>query len=93
MGVKVSFLAYRSTTAAASMIVLPKAAIMTDGHESFVWTVRNGTLRKKPIVRARELETGTEIKQGVDVGEVVVVAPTPELRVGQTVIPAGTPVR
>jgi multidrug efflux pump subunit AcrA (membrane-fusion protein) len=74
------------------MIVLPKAAIMTDGHGSFVWTVQNGTLRKKPVVRARALETGAEIK-GLDDGEVVVVAPTPELRVGQTVTVAGATVR
>jgi RND family efflux transporter MFP subunit len=92
MGVKVSFLANRSTATAAPMIVIPKAAIMTDGHESFVWTVQNGTLRKKPVVRARELETGAEIK-GLDDGEIVVVAPTPELRVGQTVTVAGAPVR
>lgn len=93
MGVKVSFLENRSATPAASMIVLPKAAIMTVGHESFVWTVQNGILRRKSIVRARELETGTEIRQGLDDGEVVVATPTEGLRVGQTVIPARTPVR
>jgi RND family efflux transporter MFP subunit len=90
MGVKVSFLANRSSTISASTIVLPKAAILTDGHESFVWTVENGILRKKLIIRARELETGTEISQGLNDGAIVVVGPTPELYAGQTVTMSGT---
>lgn len=93
MSVKVSFLANRSTATALPMLVLPKASILTDGHDSFVWTVEKGSLSKKSIIRGRELETGTEIKQGLNDGEIVVTAPTPELRAGRTVRAAGISVR
>jgi len=92
MGVKVSFLENRPTIAAAPMIVLPKGAITTEGDSSFVWTVENGSVHKTAIVRAREFETGIEIKQGLKGGETVVVAPTPGLRAGQTVNDNGTAV-
>jgi len=92
MGVKVSFLENRPTIAAAPMIVLPKGAITTEGDSSFVWTVENGSVHKTAIVRAREFETGIEIKQGLKGGETVVVAPTPGLRGGQTVNVNGTAV-
>jgi len=92
MGVKVSFLENRPTIAAAPMIVLPKGAITTEGDSSFVWTVENGSVHKTAIVRAREFETGIEIKQGLKGGETVVVAPTPGLRAGQTVNVNGTAV-
>jgi len=43
--------------------------------------------------RGREPETGTEIGQGLNDGELVVVAPTPELRAGHTVTAAGASVQ
>jgi hypothetical protein len=50
-------------------------------------------LRKTPILRARELETGIEIKQGLKGGESVIVEPKPELRTGQMVTVMGTATR
>ena len=90
MGVKVSFQENRPATTSAPMMVIPKGAITTEGESSFVWTVENGTLRKTAIVRAREFEAGIEIKQGLKAGDVVVIAATPELRVGKAVTVAGS---
>lgn len=58
-----------------------------------MWTVDDGMLRKTPILRARELETGIEIKQGLKGGESVIVEPKPELRTGQMVTVMGTATR
>lgn len=90
MGVKVSFLANRSTPTAAAILLVPKGSVLADGSGSFVWTVQNGVLRKRTILCGTELESGIEIKEGLNDGEMVVAAPTPELRSGQTVTPAGT---
>jgi len=70
--------------------LVPKTCILADGSESFVWTVQNGILRKKAILRGREFESGTEIKEGLNDGEIVVAAPTLKLRAGQNVTVAGT---
>lgn len=93
MGVRVRFLANRSAPAAAPILLLPKTSVLADGSGLFVWTVQNGVLRKRAILRGRDLEFGTEIKEGLSDGEIVVAAPTAELRAGQIVTPAPTPGR
>lgn len=86
MGVKVSFLASGSSVASVGRTVIPKKAIKTQGDKSHVWLMRNGVAQRASIERGRELETGTEITQGLKDGDVVVVSETAGLAEGKHIV-------
>jgi len=86
MSVKVSFLESKPAANEAPGMTVPKSAIKTEGMESFVWALREGAVRRVPIVRGREVEAGIEVKQGLKDGDIVVVASQASLGEGQKVI-------
>jgi hypothetical protein len=53
--------------------------------KTYVWTVRKGIVQRVGIVRGQETETGIEIKQGLNDGDVVVVSPQANLANGRKV--------
>ena len=85
MSVKVSFLENKPAATEAPSLTISKSAVKTDGAESYVWAVRDGMVRRVPIVRGREIETGIEVKQGLKDGDMVVVASPANLGDGQKV--------
>ena len=52
---------------------------------TYVWTVREGIVQRVGIVRGQETESGIEIKQGLNDGDVVVVSPEAKLANGRKV--------
>ncbi len=82
MGVKVSFLAQKMKNGDEPRLIVPKGAIKTDGTDSYVWIVRDGMAKRATIVRGREIETGVEVTQGVEDGDVVIIAAVVALKDG-----------
>jgi RND family efflux transporter MFP subunit len=85
MSVKVSFLEGKPTMSDEPKLTVPKSVVKTEGGESFVWVVRDGAAQRISVVRGRETETATEVRQGLQGGDIVVVAPPSNLRDGQKV--------
>src|SRR5712692_10545345 len=85
MSVKVSFLEIRSPGKLEPVITVPKSAVRHDEGEAYVWTVREGIVRRVSVVCGQETETGIEIKQGLNDGDVVVVSPQANLANGRKV--------
>src|SRR6266404_1741951 len=85
MSVKVSFLEKQPPAAEQPRITVPKGAVRSEEGETYVWTVREGSVQRVGIVRGQETETGIEIKQGLNDGDVVVVSPQANLANGRRV--------
>ncbi len=85
MSVKVSFLENQAPATQEPRITVPKGAIRSEQGETYVWTVREGIVQRVGIVRGQETETGIEIKQGLNDGDVVVVSPQANLASGRRV--------
>ena len=82
MSAKVSFLENRQAATQGPRITVPKGAVRIEEGATYVWTVREGIVQRVDIVRGQETETGTEIKQGLNDGDVVVVSPQANLANG-----------
>jgi len=85
MSAKVSFLENQPAATQQPRITVPKGAVRIEEGESSVWTVREGIVHRVGIVRGPETETGIEIKQGLNDGDVVVVSPQANLANGRKV--------
>lgn len=85
MSVKVSFLESRKSLTSEPLLTIPKGAIKTDESESYVWTVRDGIAKRALIICGQELETGVEVKQGINAGDVVIIEATQPLHDGEKV--------
>jgi len=85
MSVKVSFLENQAQATREPRITVPKGAVRSEEGETYVWTVREGIVQRVGIVRGQETETGIEIKQGLNDGDVVVVSPQANLASGRRV--------
>jgi RND family efflux transporter MFP subunit len=85
MSVKVSFLEAAPTGTQTQGVTVPKRAIRTEGNESYVWTVHDGTVRRVGISIGRETETGVEVSQGLKDGDMVVTMPQVNLSDGTKV--------
>ena len=85
MSVKVSFLENQAPATQEPRITVPKGAVRSEEGETYVWTVREGIVQRVGIVRGQETETGIEIKQGLNDGDVVVVSPQANLANGRKV--------
>lgn len=90
MAAKVSFQESQPAVLTEPTIVVPKSVLKIESNESFVWTVRDGALRKTPVVPSREVEAGIEIKQGLKHGDTVIISQRANLHEGQKVSVAGT---
>ena len=85
MSVKVSFLENQAPATQEPRITVPKGAVRSEEGETYVWTVREGIVQHVGIVRGQETESGIEIKQGLNAGDVVVVSPQAKLANGRKV--------
>src|SRR6266481_1637914 len=85
MSVKVSFLEDQPQATQQLRITVPKGAVRIEGGETYVWTVREGIVQRVGIVRGQETETGIEVEQGLNDGDVVVVSPQANLASGRRV--------
>jgi RND family efflux transporter MFP subunit len=85
MSAKVSFLENQPAATQQPRITVPKGAVRIEEGETSVWTVREGIVHRVGIVRGQETETGIEIKQGLNDGDVVVVSPQANLANGRKV--------
>src|SRR5229473_1984530 len=85
MSVKVNFLENQTPGTQEPRITVPKGAVRSEEGETYVWTVREGIVQRVGIVRGQETETGIEIKQGLNDGDVVVVSPQANLASGRRV--------
>ena len=86
MSVKVSFLESQPPATQRPRITVPKGAVRIEGGETHVWTVREGIVQRVGIVRGQETETGIEVEQGLNDGDVVVVSPQANLANGGRVV-------
>ena len=86
MSVKVSFLESQPPATQRPRITVPKGAVRIEGGETYVWTVREGIVQRVGIVRGQETETGIEVEQGLNDGDVVVVSPQANLANGGRVV-------
>jgi len=82
MSVKVSFLEIRSPGKLEPVITVPKSAVRHDGGEAYVWTVREGIVRRVSVVCGLTTETGIEVRQGLKDGDSVVITPDVKLMNG-----------
>src|SRR5882724_8239044 len=85
MSAKVSFLENQPAATQQPRITVPKGAVRIEEGETSVGTVREGVVQRVGIVRGQETETGIEIKQGLNDGDVVVVSPQANLANGRKV--------
>src|SRR6266481_793073 len=85
MSAKVSFLDKQPAATQHPRITVPKGAVSIAEGATSVWTVREGIVQRVGIVRGQETETGIEIKQGLNDGDVVVVSPQAKLADGRKV--------
>lgn len=85
MSAKVSFLAAVSASRQGALVLVPKKAVVGSGKASAVWVVREGRAEHVPIVTGNEFQEGVEVKQGLDGGESVIIAPPEKLRNNQAV--------
>jgi len=86
MSVKVSFLESQPPATQRPRITVPKGAVRIEEGETYVWTVREGLVQRVGIVRGQETETGIEVEQGLNDGDVIVVSPQANLANGGTVV-------
>ena len=85
MSAKVTFMAAIGGSPQRSIIVIPKNTAIKAGHRIFVWTIVDGLARRAFILTGGELETGLEVKSGLEGGETIIVTPPDTLRDGQPV--------
>src|SRR2546428_7240765 len=85
MSVKVSFLENEAPATQQPRITDPKGAVRIEEGKTYPWTVRKGIVQRVGIVRGQETETGIEIKQGLNDGDVAVVSPQANLANGKKV--------
>jgi HlyD family secretion protein len=85
MSVKANFFEKRATNTKEARLFVPAKAVLRDGNESYVWTVRSGVMKRISIVRGGETESDVEVHQGLRDGDLVVIAPSVNLREGQKV--------
>jgi RND family efflux transporter MFP subunit len=74
MSVRVNFLAEAKTSAPGAPVVLvPRAALRRDEHESYVWTVADDRVHRQVIAIGAELGDQIQIVGGLTGGESVVI--------------------
>ena len=88
MGVKVTFLRENEDTAPAAQPVTlaPKAAIKTDGKQSYVFVVVNDRVDRRAITTGGTDGERVEVIAGLNPGDRVVVSPPAELSAGALVV-------
>jgi RND family efflux transporter MFP subunit len=84
MGVRVSFLEEKKAQEPAQErprgVLVPVAAIRTDGDRSVVFIVKDGTAQRRTVTLGATYGDSRQVLSGVDVGESVIVDPPAELK-------------
>jgi HlyD family secretion protein len=88
MGVKVTFLRENEDAAPAArpVTLVPKAAIRTDGTQSYAFVVVNDRVDRRAITTGGADGERVEVIAGLNAGERVVVSPPAELTAGALVV-------
>ena len=88
MGVKVTFLRDNESAApkARSVTLVPKAAIKTDGKQSFVFVVVSDRVDRRAITTGGADGERVEVLSGLNAGERVVVSPPAQLAPGALIV-------
>jgi HlyD family secretion protein len=88
MGVKVTFLrdSEDAAPAARPVTLVPKAAIKTDGKQSYVFVIVNDRVDRRAITAGGADGDRVEVIAGLNAGERVVVSPPAELSAGALVV-------
>jgi HlyD family secretion protein len=88
MGVKVTFLrdSEDAAPAARPVTLVPKAAIKTDGKQSYVFVVVNDRVDRRAITTGGADGDRVEVIAGLNAGDRVVVSPPAELSAGALVV-------
>jgi HlyD family secretion protein len=85
LSVKVTFLAGPPKQQTSPLVVVPKKAVVGEGKDTTVWTVKDDRVTRVPVVLGREFQDGFEVRQGLEGGEMVIVVPPTTLKDGQEV--------
>ncbi len=87
MGIRVSFLQkmVETTTVKKEGVVVPNAAVLNEGDESYVILVKNGRIEIKQVEVAEETSNYSRIVKGVRAGDQVVASYDEELENNQKV--------
>jgi hypothetical protein len=88
MGVKVTFLRESEDAAPAArpVTLVPKAAIKTDGKQSYVFVAVNDRADRRAITTGGADGDRVEVLAGLNAGERVVMSPPAELAAGALVV-------
>jgi RND family efflux transporter MFP subunit len=88
MGVKVTFLrdSEDAAPAARPVTLVPKAAIRTEGKQSYAFVVVNDRVDRRAITTGGADGDRVEVMAGLNAGERVVVSPPAELSTGSLVV-------
>src|SRR6266478_2242877 len=79
MSAKVSFLENQPAATQQPRITVPKGAVRIEEGKAYVWTVREGIVRRVSVVCGLTTETGIEVRQGLKDGDSVVITPDVKL--------------
>src|SRR5215472_313559 len=85
MSVKANFVERRVARNDESRFFVPAKAILHEGGNSYVWTVRNGVAKRVSVVQGGENQNRVEVRRGLSDGDVLIVAPPAQLSDGQRV--------
>ena len=88
MGIKVTFLADRGTAPAAAMrptTLVPKAAIVTEGGQTYAFVVAGDTVERRAIKTGGADGDKIEVVAGLTSRDRVVVSPPPTLAAGKKI--------
>ena len=89
MSVKANFVERRVVRNDGSRLFVPAKAILREGGNSYVWTLRNGVAKRVPVLQGGENQNGVEVRRGLSDGDVLIIAPAEQLSDGQRVRSAG----
>lgn len=73
------------------LLLVPLSAVLDQGQGPVVWVVRDGKASPQPIKVAQFREDGVSIAEGLQAGELVIVAGAGKLVAGQAVSPKTAP--
>ena len=87
MGIRVSFLQKmaETTTEKKEGVVVPNAAVLSQGDNSYVMLIRNGRIEVKLVEVAEETPNYSRIIKGIRAGDQVVASYDQELESNQKV--------
>ena len=85
MSVKANFVEGRVVRNDDSRLFVPAKAILHEGGNSYVWTLRNGVAKRVSVMQGRENQNGVEVLRGLSDGDVLIIAPPAQLSDDQRV--------